>query len=660
MSSHLSAIAIEFNTLQRETLTAIVDTFVAAVPSENDPDGFYAAKGSDVGADIATEQYLRTHLPEEQLAGLLQLIDAAGLFGLKDQPQAGREEIIANLAGISPEAAGVIAALRQLSVLFAYSLPGHGRNPLWVGMEYPGPAQTPPADARKTLEVITPSGETTLESDVVVIGSGSGGGVAAAALAQAGKRVIILEAGSYWNESDFVQSEPLAYQKLFLRGGFFPSADGMVSIAAGSTVGGGSTVNWSNSLLTPNTVRACWADDFGLTDVDTPAFDEHLQAVFDRIKCNDKVATQNGPHERLRDGASELGYSYRVATLNIDPEKYDPNLIGYSGMGDQTGAKQGTMRTYLQDASDAGAKLLPNVWVDRILTEDGMATGVEATYTDPQTQKTSSIVINAPSVAVAAGSLETPGLLLRSGIGGPAVGAELRLHPASLVSGIYDEPQDPWYGPAMAGIMNEFAEVNEGYGYLIECVQHLPGLFTTVVPWLNGAQHKEITRKYRYRADWVFIVKDRGAGTVTIDENGQSTFWYPFTDELDRRHFREAAVTSIRMHKAAGAQQIFLAGQPFAPWNRGEDLEAFIAKVNELPIGPGGTPVFSAHQMCSAKLGSDPQTSVAKPNGELHDVTGVWIADASGMPSCSGVNPMVSTMALARRTAMNMLDQKGS
>ena len=78
-------------------------------------------------------------------------------------------------------------------------------------------------------------------------------GVAAALLAEAGKRVIILEAGSYHNESDFEQSELAAYQKLFLRGGFFPSADGMVSIAAGSTVGGGSTVNWSNSLLTPNT-----------------------------------------------------------------------------------------------------------------------------------------------------------------------------------------------------------------------------------------------------------------------------------------------------------------------------------------------------------------------------------------------------------------------
>src|SRR5271166_1398978 len=579
---------LEFNPLQRETLTAIVDTFVAAVPRDDDPTGFYAAKGSDIGADVAAEQYLVSHLPEEQLAGLLQLIDTAALVGLKNQPQAVREAIIANLAGISPESARAVAALYQLSVIFAYSLPGpEGGNPLWAGMGYPGMVQAPP-QTPKTLDVITPSGETTLEADVVVVG--------------------------------------------------------------------GSTVNWSNSLLTPATVRRSWAAD-GLTDVDTPAFDEHLQAVFDRIHCNDKVATQNAPHQRLATGAAKLGYSYRVAMLNIDPDRYDPNLIGWSGMGDQTGAKQGTMRTYLQDASDAGAKLLPNTRADRIRTENGKAVGVEATYTDPQTQQNSRVVIRASAVVAAAGALETPALLLRSGIGGPAVGAELRLHPASLVTGIYDEPQDPWYGPAMAGIVNEFAEVNDCHGYIVECVQHLPGLFTTVVPWLSGEQHKELTRKYRYRADWVFIVKDRGAGTVTIDDNGESAHWYPFTDELDRRHFREAAVTSIRMQEAAGAQQIFLAGQPFAPWQRGEDLEAFIEKVNQVPIGPGGTPVFSAHQMCSAKLGSDPQTCVAKPNGELHDTTGVWIADASGMPCCSGVNPMVSVMALARRTAMNMLNQ---
>src|ERR1700758_1152884 len=121
---------LEFNPLQRETLTAIVDTFVAAVPRDDDPTGFYAAKGSDIGADVAAEQHL---------AALLQLIDAAGLAGLKNQPQADREAIIANLAGISPESARAVAALYQLSVIFAYSLPGpEGGNGI-AGLG-PGPA----------------------------------------------------------------------------------------------------------------------------------------------------------------------------------------------------------------------------------------------------------------------------------------------------------------------------------------------------------------------------------------------------------------------------------------------------------------------------------------------------------------------------------------
>jgi choline dehydrogenase-like flavoprotein len=644
-----------FTPKQRKTLTAIVDTFVAADVRDDDVDGFFAAKGSDVGADVALEQYLSEHLPEEEFAGLLMLLDTAALVGMKNQPQPIREAIVANLSQISPESGAAVKALYTLSVLFAYGLAdAEGRNPLWPGMGYPGPAQAPPATP-KTLTCIAPTSDTTLEADVVVIGSGSGGGVAAGVLAAAGKRVIVVEKGSYRNESDFVQTEVAAYQNLFLRGGFFPSADGMVSMAAGSTVGGGSTVNWSNSIKTPISVREAWARDYGLTDLVDESFDEHLAAVWERISCNDKVATQNEPHRRLSDGAAALGFAYVTTNLNIDPDKYNPALIGYSGMGDQTGAKQGTMRTFLQDASDAGAQLLPNTRVDRIVTAAGAAIGVEATYVDPETQDTYRVTINAPAVVAAAGSLETPALLLRSGIGGPAVGGDLRLHPATLVSGIYDEPQDSWFGPAMAGIMNEFAEAHDGHGYLIESVQHLPGLFTTTVPWLSGAQHKELAKAYRNRADWVVLVKDRGHGSVTIDADGEAVHWYPFTDQLDQLHLREGVENSIRMHAAAGARQIYAAGQPFAPWQQGDDLEEFIAKVGEIPIGPGGTPVFSAHQMSSAKLGADPQTSVAKPSGELHDTNGVWIADASGMPTCSGVNPMVTVMAMARRTATNML-----
>jgi choline dehydrogenase-like flavoprotein len=647
-----------FTTRQRQTLAAIVDTFVPSVSRDDDPAGFYATKGSDVSAHLAAEHYLLTNLSPEQLSGIQELLDTAALLGLKNQPQCVREAIVGNLSRISPETHAAVAALKQLSILFAYGMPdAEGRNPFWAGMGYPGPVQAPP-QTPKTLSVITPHEGETLEADVVVVGSGCGGGLAAGLLAQGGKSVIVVEAGGYRNESDFVQLELAAYQTLFLRGGFFLSGDGMINIAAGSTVGGGSTVNWSNSLLTPKRVRESWAAA-GLTDVTERAFDDHLSAVMERMGCNEKVSTQNEPHCRLSEAAAALGYAYRLAPLNIHPDRYDPVLAGYSGMGDQTGAKQGTMRTYLQDACDAGARIMPNTWVDRILTEGGAATGVEGTYTDSATGQTSRVVIKAATVVAAAGSLETPALLLRSGIGGPAVGKGLHLHPASLVAGIYDTPQEQWYGPAMAGVMDQFAEANEGFGYLIEGVQHLPALFASVVPWLDGAQHKELCQKYRYRSDFLILLKDRGSGSVTIDDNGQAVYWYPFTDELDRGNFRDAIVTCIRMHEAAGAREIFAAGQPLPPWRRGEDLEAFIEKVNQIPIGPGGTPVFSAHQMSSARLGSDPQTSVANPAGELHDTPGVWIADASGMPTCSGVNPMLTVMALAHRTATNMLAKAG-
>lgn len=647
-----------FTERQRETLTAFVDTFVPSVSRDDDPSGFFATKGSDVGAHLALEHYLLAHLPPEQFAGMGQLLDVAALRGFDSESQTVREAIIGELSAISPQTHAAVAALKQLSILFAYGLPdAQGRNPFWAGMGYPGPVQAPPSTP-KTLTVIAASDGQTLQADVVVVGSGCGGGLAAGLLAQAGRRVIVVEAGGYRNESDFVQLELAAYQTLFLRGGFFTSGDGMINIAAGSTVGGGSTVNWSNSLMTPMRVRQSWADA-GLTDVTGPSFDEHLAAVMDRIGCNEKVSTQNEPHCRLAEAAAALGYSYRVAPLNLDPGRYDPVIAGYSGMGDQTGAKQGTMRTYLQDACDAGAQILPDTWIDRILTDDGRASGVEGTHTDPNTGRTTRVVIDAPTVVVAAGSLETPALLLRSGIGGPAVGKGLHTHPATLVAGIYDTPQEQWYGPAMAGVMDEFAETNEGFGYLIEGVQHLPALFATVVPWLSGEQHKELAAKYRYRSDFLILLKDRGSGTVTIDGSGQAVHWYPFDDELDRANFRHALVTCIRMHEAAGAREIFAAGQPLDPWRRGDDLEAFIEQVNQIPIGPGGTPVFCAHQMSSARLGSDPQTSVANPAGELHDTPGVWIADASGMPTCSGVNPMLTVMALAHRIATNMLTPVG-
>jgi choline dehydrogenase-like flavoprotein len=74
--------------------------------------------------------------------------------------------------------------------------------------------------------------------------------------------------------------------------------------------------------------------------------------------------------------------------------------------------------------------------------------------------------------------------------------------------------------------------------------------------------------------------------------------------------------------------------------------------VQRIPLRAGGWKLFSAHQMGSCRMGTDPQTSVAGPWGELHDTPGVWIGDGSAFPTSSGTNPMISIMALAHRNAV--------
>ncbi len=126
---------------------------------------------------------------------------------------------------------------------------------------------------------------------------------------------------------------------------------------------------------------------------------------------------------------------------------------------------------------------------------------------------------------------------------------------------------------------------------------------------------------------------------------------YALTDEVDQRIARRSLEAQIRLHAAAGAQEIVPFAATARRWRAGEDLEAFIAEMQSLPLGVGGHRLFSAHQMSSCRMGTDPATSVANPWGELHDTPGVYIGDASALPTATGVNPMISTMAMAHRTA---------
>jgi choline dehydrogenase-like flavoprotein len=148
----------------------------------------------------------------------------------------------------------------------------------------------------KAIAVREPAGdEETLEADACVVGSGAGGGVIAATLAGQGMKVVVLEAGGYFNESDFSQLELHAYQEMYWRGGPTPTADGNVSLQAGTTLGGGTTINWTNCLRTTPWVREEWAREHGLEGVDGPDYDRHLDTVLQRIGATDRASDLNRP-----------------------------------------------------------------------------------------------------------------------------------------------------------------------------------------------------------------------------------------------------------------------------------------------------------------------------------------------------------------------------
>ena len=645
----------ELTPVQREVLRALVDTAMPALEVDDDPTGYWRTPGSATGAHEMVELFLGMVLTEADYLGIQQLLDGMALLGMQHQERAAREAIMASASALAPEALVAVQTLRGAACLFANAVPdAEGKNPYWAQYGYPGPQVAPPQDEPYITPYIPTDGEV-LVTDVVVIGSGAGGGTIAGVVAAGGKDVVVLEAGGATSERDYAQLELIAGASMMYKGGVALTADSNVGLLAGHTLGGGTTINWQNCVRPSDAVRTEWATEHGLTDVAGPEFDRHLEAVSARMGANEECSDLNGPHQRMVEGAKALGWSWERAALNIDPAKHNPDLAGYTQFGDVTGAKQSTLTTYLRDAYDAGARMVCHTKALKVLHEGGRATGVEAVYTDPLTMETRTVTVQAKQVVVAAGALETPAVLLRSGIGGPAAGKHLRLHPSSGMFGVYEEDQKAWWGPPQAAVMDEFRDLGDGYGLLVEGSHYYPGVFAFQLALTNGKAHKELMSKFARMCDLLFITRDHGGGEVTLDEHGEALHHYSLDDPRDQEQVRKGLRVLAELHLAAGAQELWL-NTPFAPgFRRGDDLEAWLATLYAMPFGAGGIALGSAHQMGSARMGTDPTTSVADPTGELHDTKGVWVGDTSAFPTPSGANPMLTCMALAHRTAEHIL-----
>src|SRR5262249_2694004 len=151
----------------------------------------------------------------------------------------------------------------------------------------------PPEQAPKTIPVEQLAGATaTLQADVCVVGSGAGGAGIAAALQGAGPPGVRLGMGPYRNEAGFKQLGLPGMLDLRLGGGPGGSEDGSISIFAGSALGGGTLVNYMNCIRTPEHIRREWAA-LGVSGVDEPAYEAHLDAVWERLAVNDVATSHN-------------------------------------------------------------------------------------------------------------------------------------------------------------------------------------------------------------------------------------------------------------------------------------------------------------------------------------------------------------------------------
>ena len=380
---------------------------------------------------------------------------------------------------------------------------------------------------------------------------------------------------------------------------------------------------------------------------------DHIDVVMERINANTEATTQNGTHTRLMEALDALGMEHRPIVRNARLDD-DAANCGYCPFGCQQGCKRSAMKTWLQDASDSGARAVVGCHAERILVEDGAATGVEATVTHAD-GSTTALTVEAPTVVVACGSVESPALLLRSGIGGPAVGKHLRLHPAFVVWGAYEEPVEGWRGQIQSLVSDALDDLEDGCGLLIEATGMAPGLMAASYPWQDGASHKQLMQAFRWQAPFITVARDHGEGEVVLDDLGRAVVRWGLDDPVDRRLAQRAHRELVRLHHAAGAAEIFTAHQALLRWRRGDDIDGFLEQVESASYEPNDVACFTAHQMGSCRMGSEPSESVADGRGELHDTKGVWIGDASAFPTAPGVNPMVSIMSLAHRTAAEML-----
>ncbi|XP_054808760.1 LOW QUALITY PROTEIN: long-chain-alcohol oxidase FAO4A-like [Prosopis cineraria] len=520
---------------------------------------------------------------------------------------------------------------------------------------------------RKSKPSTLSSPSLVIQCDAVVVGSGSGGGVVAGVLAKAGYKVLVLEKGSYSARNNLSLLEGPTMDQMYLSNGLIATDDMGVLVLAGSTVGGGSAINWSACIETPKHVCKEWCDHHELELFKSKLYKEAMNVVSEKMGVQSEIKEEGFNNAILRRGCQEMGYPVSNIPRNSPPDHY----CGWCCMGCKDGKKKGTSETWLVDLVKSGnGVILPGCEAIKVLhrkkkgIDRKVSHGVAFEYEYRGTKEI--CVVESKVTIVACGALCTPSLLRKSGLKNQNIGKHLHLHPVTMAWGHFPDSNSPEVWPEAhkksyeGGIMTAMSTVNvdfenSGYGFVIQTPSLHPGMFSILMPWVSGTDIKDRMRKFSRTAHIFALARDQGSGVV----HSPTSISYQMK-EADEKNLQKGIEKVLRILAAAGAEEIGTHHSKGRTLKVKEvsyhEFEKFVKKESSRALRDLSTPLCSAHQMGSCRMGTSPKESVVNEKGETWDVEGLFVADASVFPTALGVNPMVTVQAIAYCTAQSVLE----
>lgn len=488
------------------------------------------------------------------------------------------------------------------------------------------------------------------DCEVLVVGSGAGGSVVAATLAEAGLDVLVLEEGPRVDPGSFSTHSPRAFATMYRDGGMTPLlGPASVAFVEGRCVGGSTEINSAFWRRTPEECLARWTREHGVRDLD-PAW---MALAFERFESELSVGVSSGPlpasSRRMQEGFERLGWGCTEAPRCQSPETREGGAFA-------PGAKRSMSRTLLPRAVRAGARVVSDARVVRVLHErEGSASRATGALVHPCGDARRALVVRARHVFVCGGPVQTPALLLRSGIA-RGVGRSLRIHPMTKVAARFDETMDAHRAPLPVFQSTEFADAMIGGSVFT------PGFLAMTLADSRRGNLAAAMGDWRRMAIYYVAVKGSELGRVHAWRGFPGTIARYGVSESDRARLILGVERLVELLFAAGAREV-LPGIRGAPALRGMDeARRFLSgRIAARDLGLGTVHAFSSCPM------GDPDamraTGLPEPAtdsfGLARGFRNLRLADASVIPDSPGVNPQATTMALALRSAERFLEDRG-